>query len=323
MMMFAERKVAFLWLLLLGALVDSFVLVPLAVRKTISARQDCLLATNHDDDDAAAASDADEENPMMTPADNYSSSSYHMTENSAMIGRRKLFQKSAAASISAITLSSSNMMLQVQDALAEDTEDSAAAAAAAAATIMPGSLPNHPVVVLGGGGKTGKLCTEIMARQGLYVRCVTRTGRKVLLEDNDDDDGVRSSNTVSYAAGDATKYDQMRAAVKGASSVIFAASASGKNQGGDPARVDYLGVYQTAKACIEQQVPKLILISAATTTRPDSIGFKATTAFVQFIYGDKIMDYKIAGEAVMRDLYANANNPALSYSVIRPGKQGW
>ncbi len=59
------------------------------------------------------------------------------------------------------------------------------------------------------------------------------------------------------------------------------------------------------------------VISAGSVTRPDFVGFKATNLFVKYVYGDKIMDHKIAGEAVMRDLYANQD--ACAYCVVRPG----
>jgi NAD(P)H-binding len=235
------------------------------------------------------------------------------TTNTA-IDRRALFRRTTTAAVSAVTMATS---LAQYAARAADDDDTTITAI----NNKPGSSPEHPLVVLGGGGKTGKLCTTILAKQGLHVRCVTRSGRKVL----DDDNATTPTTTayVSYAVGDVTNYAQMKAVVQGASGVIFAASASGKNQGGDPAHVDYLGVYQAAKACLEQQVPKLVLVSAGTITRPDSLGFKATNSFAQLLYGDKIMDYKIAGEAAMRDLYRAANNnnntPALSYAVVRPG----
>ena len=60
-----------------------------------------------------------------------------------------------------------------------------------------------------------------------------------------------------------------------------------------------------------------IVVSAGSVTRPDFVGFKATNVFVKYVYGDKIMDHKIAGEAVMRDLYANQTK--CSYCVVRPG----
>lgn len=235
----------------------------------------------------------------------------------AVVDRRALFRHTTAL-VSAATMAN----FGTHDvAKADDDDGSSTSVVVLKTNDSPGSSPQHPIVVLGGGGKTGKLCTELLANQGLYVRCVTRSGRNVL------DDDEKRQTTVSYAAGDVTKYESIKSAVKGASGVIFLASASGKNQGSDPAHVDYLGVYHTAKACLEHQVPKLVLVSAGTTTRPDSMGFKATNAFVKFIYGDRIMDYKIAGEAAMRDLYAatknndtsNSNNPLSSYVVVRPG----
>jgi uncharacterized protein YbjT (DUF2867 family) len=88
---------------------------------------------------------------------------------------------------------------------------------------------------------------EILADKKLYTRAVTRSGRKFLQDP-----------LVSIGAGDVTKYESIKKAIQGASGVIFVASASGKKKGGDPAHVDYLGVYNTAKACLECKVPKLV-----------------------------------------------------------------
>jgi nucleoside-diphosphate-sugar epimerase len=96
--------------------------------------------------------------------------------------------------------------------------------------------------------QVGKYCTQILNDKKLYTRACTRSGKDVL---------GSPSQYVSYAPGDVTNYDQLKEAIKGASGVIFAASASGKKKGGDPAHVDYLGVYNTAKACLECGVPKL------------------------------------------------------------------
>ena len=121
----------------------------------------------------------------------------------------------------------------------------------------------------------GKLCLEILNRQGLYVKGVTRSGRDILMlprqsstttttttTENNESDTTNSTTTtlnyVSYGAGDVTKYEQLKSSLTNASAVIFAASASGKNKGGDPAHVDYLGLYNTAKACLECEVPKLV-----------------------------------------------------------------
>ena len=116
--------------------------------------------------------------------------------------------------------------------------------------------------------KCGLLCTKQLAAQNLHVRAVTRTARSVLEE---------TSDYVTYASGDVTDLASITNAVKDASGVIFAASASKK--GGDAAHVDYLGVANTAKACIANQVPKLAIISSLAVTRPQSIGFKITNIF--------------------------------------------
>jgi hypothetical protein len=186
-------------------------------------------------------------------------------ESNSSSNRRDLFFQAAAVA-SSITMANLFPMI----------------ASAAASGI--GSSPDAPIVVLGAGGKCGMLCTEILAKQGLYCKAVTRSGRQVLPTD---------SSFVTYGAGDVTNYESVAAAVKGASGVIFAASASGAKKGGDPAHVDYLGVYNTAKACLASNVPKLAVISAGTVSRPDSAGFKATNFFVKYVYGDRIMDYKI------------------------------
>ena len=105
----------------------------------------------------------------------------------------------------------------------------------------------------------------------MYVKGVTRSGRDILNltrestspttdEENSTAAAIPSqpTNLVTYDSGDVTKYEQLKSTISGASAVIFAASASGKKKGGDPAHVDFLGLYNTAKACIECEVPKLI-----------------------------------------------------------------
>jgi len=161
----------------------------------------------------------------------------------------------------------------------------------------------NPIVILGAGGKVGKLCTQILASKKLYVRAVTRNGRSVLPE---------QSPFVSYVAADVTKLDDaLISSMKGASGAIFTASAS-KN-GGDAAHVDYLGVYNSAKAAIATKTKKLVVVSSGAVTRPASIGFKITNVF------GRIMDYKIAGETALREAYAQPDAAGLSYTIVRPG----
>ncbi|KAL3929610.1 MAG: hypothetical protein SGBAC_012132 [Bacillariaceae sp.] len=184
---------------------------------------------------------------------------------------------------------------------------------AEAATDAAGSIgmdPKHPIVILGAGGKCGKLCTKILANKGLYVLATTRDGRVVLEED---------SPFVTYASCDLKQETTVNQALSGASGVIFAASASGKKKGGVPRDVDYIGAMNTATACIQQKVPKLVMLSAGTVTRPTSQGFKSTNYFVKDVYGEKVMDYKIAGESAVRDIYAQKGGKGKAYTIIRPG----
>mmetsp|Transcript_6181 Transcript_6181/g.15515 ORF Transcript_6181/g.15515 Transcript_6181/m.15515 type:complete len:419 (-) Transcript_6181:2301-3557(-) len=229
-----------------------------------------------------ASADADQDDVNTVPQKELS-----------VITRRQLFANTASVAL--------------MSALAV-TQNPTPAAAAAASSI--GTSPDSPIVVLGGGGKVGKLCTQILASKGLYVRCTTRSGRQVL-------DG--ESQYVSYAPCDVTSDTSLAETLKGSSGCIFAASSSGKKKGGDPIDVDYVGCYKTAEACLAAKVPKLVVVSAGTVTRPDSAGFKATNFFVKYVYGDHIMDAKIAGENIVRDLYAAKGGPGLAYSVIRPG----
>ena len=143
------------------------------------------------------------------------------------------------------------------------------------------------IVVLGAGGKTGKLIVEKLQSAGIPVAATSRT----------------ITNT------DVTKIDTLESALKGASAVIFAASASSK--GGTAEKVDYLGVENTAKECVRLKVPRLVVISSAAVTRPSSLGFKITNLF------GRIMEYKLQGEDALRAVYAA--DPSLSYSIIRPG----
>jgi hypothetical protein len=102
--------------------------------------------------------------------------------------------------------------------------------AAAADTSSIGSSSDSPIVVLGAGGKVGKLATQILANKGLYVRATTRSGRQVLDEE---------SKFVANAPCDVTNDDSLKSALAGASGCIFAASASGKKKGGEP-----IGMYK-------------------------------------------------------------------------------
>jgi uncharacterized protein YbjT (DUF2867 family) len=96
--------------------------------------------------------------------------------------------------------------------------------------------------------------------------------------------------------------------------VIFAASASAK--GGTAFAVDRDGVLAAAQACIANNVPRFIVVSSGTVTRPDSAVYKLLN-----VVGRGIMEAKIQGEDAVRELYANPDMIAkkLGYTVVRPG----
>lgn len=146
---------------------------------------------------------------------------------------------------------------------------------------------NGDIIVLGSNGKTGKIVVEMLKSKGVPV--------------------VAASRDIA----DVTKIDTLESVLKGASSVIFAASASRK--GGNAEAVDYLGVSNVAKECVRLGVPRLVVISSGAITRPDSLGFKITNLF------GNIMNFKLMGEKALKEAYDAANNDKLGYIIIRPG----
>lgn len=160
------------------------------------------------------------------------------------------------------------------------------------------------VVVIGSGGKTGKMIVENLSYMGIAVRPTNREGKA-----NSAFKDLPSVTTMAVA--DVTKIGTLEAALSGASVVVFAASASSK--GGNAKQVDYQGVENVAKECIRLKVPRLVVISSGAVTKPDSLGFKITNLF------GGIMDLKLKGENSMKQLYAANGDSSLSYAVIRPG----
>lgn len=189
--------------------------------------------------------------------------------------------------------------------------------AAAAATILTLTFhpfealaltasPEHPIVVLGSNGKTGKWIVSLLAKGGIAVRPTLRDAVKGANLFKDLGDGA-----LPVVAADVTKPDTLDPVIKDASAVIFAASASSK--GGNAQQVDYLGVKTVAEECVKMKVPRLIVISSGAITRPDSLGFKITNLF------GNIMNYKLDGENALKAVYAQSGDAGLSYAIIRPG----
>jgi putative NADH-flavin reductase len=170
-----------------------------------------------------------------------------------------------------------------------------------------------PVVVVGASGGTGKECVNALLERGQAVRSIVRNkvnskGQEAIFQAEDD-------SLLEEMVADVTSKKSMKESLAGSSAVIFAASASKK--GGDPEKVDYLGLLNVAEACIANKVERLVVVSSGGVSRPDSAVYKFLNLF------GKIMYWKIKGEDEMRAMYVQAKeaDPSLdvSYTVVRPG----
>eukprot|EP00624_Nannochloropsis_granulata_P005696 evm.model.NODE_40523_length_19106_cov_31.366533.2 len=170
--------------------------------------------------------------------------------------------------------------------------------------------PSAPIAVLGARGKTGKLIVQQLLAEGKCVRALSY--QPFEYDKKDIPSGVDVSSLLTYAIGDVTKPETLAPAIKGASAVIFAASAS-KN-GGKAQAVDCDGVENIARACIAERTPRLLVISSGAVTKPDSFGYKVTNLFARGIMG-----LKLEGENRLRALYASSAPPGVTYTILRPG----
>lgn len=109
---------------------------------------------------------------------------------------------------------------------------------------------------LGSGGKTGKLIVEYLTGAGYSVK---PTLREVSNEKKAQFSSIPQSLLVGPVAADVTNIESLKAALVGASAVIFAASASQK--GGNAKSVDFKGLENVAKVCVDLKIPRLVAIS--------------------------------------------------------------
>jgi len=125
----------------------------------------------------------------------------------------------------------------------------------------------------------------------LKVRACSRDGR--VHHDFLSDDRYK----LHAAAGDVTSYDSISEAIEGASAVIFAASASRKRSHlfkHTAKMVDFLGLANTARACLAHKVPRLVVVSCGGVSQPDSNVYQFFNIF------GGIMEYKFRGEEAVR-----------------------
>jgi len=170
---------------------------------------------------------------------------------------------------------------------------------------------NLPVLVLGANGGTGRESVKAILNDGRPCIASTRSG-----EFEWDSEAIATPAGLSSTSADVTSYESLSLAMsqQQLGAVIFAASASAK--GGTAFAVDRDGVLAAAQACIANNVPRFIVVSSGTVTRPDSAVYKLLN-----VVGRGIMEAKIQGEDAVRELYANPDMIAkkLGYTVVRPG----
>lgn len=198
-------------------------------------------------------------------------------------------------------------------ALSNNAANAATIDRAKASTI---GTADHPVVIVGGAGRTGMAVAETVAdpRFGnMDAVTLSRSGRdpfqivklppdtKEHLRHNDAPFDVRESQETISASLKALS----------PSVVVYAASAS--RQGGNASEVDDFGVEKVALACREIGAI-FVLISALAVDRPDSKSFQVTNTLGGNYQG--IMDAKYNGEVKTRKILQSAKT---DYVIIRSG----
>eukprot|EP00986_Skeletonema_menzelii_P013067 scaffold7403_cov132-Skeletonema_menzelii.AAC.3 len=221
-----------------------------------------------------------------------SSSSDVTKDTSSTSSCRRSFLVGASGTIAATALSSFQ-----QPAHAVSDEES--------------SKKKQPIVVIGSNGRTGSEVVKYLLAANEPVRATSRTG------EYNDAASVPEGAMLEQLVCDVTDPKSIQLACAGTSAVIFAASAS-KN-GGTPSAVDNAGLVNVAKACIDANVPHLVVVSSGAVTKPTSPVYQFLNLF------GKIMEEKIRGENSVRKLYAEHNlseeggQKKLTYTIIRPG----
>lgn len=167
------------------------------------------------------------------------------------------------------------------------------------------------VLVLGASGQTGKECVAATLAAQRPCIATTRSGEFELLLD------APNGSKLSTGAADVSSRESIAQAIASSSNlgaVIFAASTG--TSGSNPFPVDKEGVINAAKCCIAAGIPRLVVVSSGTVTHPESAVYKLLNTF-----GKGIMEAKIQGEDVLRDLYSDPSlvEKNLGYTIIRPG----
>jgi uncharacterized protein YbjT (DUF2867 family) len=182
---------------------------------------------------------------------------------------------------------------------------------------MKGTVPpGKAVLVLGANGQTGRRVVQTLAaaatatdvRGTMRRPCIatTRSGKL-------DYEVVGNVQTATIDVSDLESVRRATSTFSDLGAVIFCASVS-SNQ--DSFAVDRDGVINAARCCIEQQIPRLVVVSSGAVSRPDSPVY----LLLNTVAGG-IMEAKIEGEDAVRDIYRDPRlvESGIGYTVIRPG----
>lgn len=171
-----------------------------------------------------------------------------------------------------------------------------------------GSSKTKTIAVCGANGKTGKKAVVLATKKGLPVKAITTSG--VFNTEGLEVDTKKLTNL----AASVKDLEGLKVALQGCDAAIFTASAS--KTGGTPQEVDRDGLINVAKACIANQVPRLVVVSSGAVTKPLSPVY----LFLNLFGG--IMRAKVEGEQEVARLYAGLPEETkgkLSYTIVRPG----
>lgn len=161
----------------------------------------------------------------------------------------------------------------------------------------PAFAKGETVLVVGAGGRTGKLVVERLVARGYQVRALVRSADKA--------QGQFPAG-VQIVVGDVRNIDTLRPALKSARYVISTVGAGGGPQpepGNGPEDIDHRGVANLAQAARAARVRHLVLVSSAAVSKHENY----PVAFMR-----PILAAKFKGENALRA-------SGVPYTVIRPG----
>lgn len=175
---------------------------------------------------------------------------------------------------------------------------------------------NHkkPVVVIGGCGYTGSDCVRTLINDHkIQTRVVSRNPFQL--------ENISNPNLIDYKYGDVTIPSSLPNVIKDAKAIIFSVNARKRvKKDSDVSQsymdVNYMGLINVAKLCIEHKIPRLVVISAFCSDCTTNSGVKFDKAC-----GLKCENCvsKNDGENALRELYASEKPEKSSYTIIKPG----